>query len=914
MNIASWGIAAKPGMKKPLLLGLCGALIVLLLSASLNGLLQSWELKTIDMRFVLQGAVETDAGIILIDADDSSALRYGPWPWDRSVHADLIDRLSGASPSVVAYNVLFPQLREEKGDSRLFESSKKAGNIIYPVMASLSETQRSKPATQPSDPEIASDYPDTSATQNYLSTEKVLFPAVQLIQKDGLGHTAFHRDRDGIIRRVPLLVRHRGKLLPSLAFQAVLNYLQVPGSSVVISGSSILLKEAQFPGTEDRKNISIPVDSKGRMLINYTGKWGESFPHTSVATVLSSGPESQNSGADLSGKLVLVSNTLSGNDLEPTPLQKDYPGSGIHAHIINTILTQNFLRQTHPVFNIALIILLSLATARIFVLPAYKQKIIGVVALAAGVIILGILLFNSGIIVEMVRPVGSIFITTLLLAFRQGYVEKEISDSLRKEKLEIETCVRTVSRNLEVKEQELERTREEEIKREKVQSDQNRELQNSLNVLEEKNSQLQTYCESMEDRVRDLQLHQVQSGAPLEKFFMRLMEECRAFGIITINRQFLETFNTLKQYAQVPSHVIILGESGTGKELFAHALHSMSLRCEENFVPVNMAAIPKDLVESELFGHVKGAFTGAIQNKKGKFPQAHRGTIFLDEIGDTELNIQVKLLRVLQESMVQPVGGDPFYIDARVVSATHKDLKKNVEQGFFREDLFYRLSTLTLTLPPLRDRKDDIPILVQYFVKKYCEEFGKKILGISDQAMKILQANVWRGNIRELENVIQRGITMAAQEIIQEKDLGLDDGHYQITESEPDQKTKEGLNDEDFLAILRENGCEINSTSAKLNMSRNTVASRFKGICFDLLVKHQLDSQKVCDEISGGCGHEDLIMQKIVEYHDNLIKSVKDYEDMEEAVDSVIKRSKNIPSQYRPAIAQLIEDYFSNKR
>ncbi len=154
---------------------------------------------------------------------------------------------------------------------------------------------------------------------------------------------------------------------------------------------------------------------------------------------------------------------------------------------------------------------------------------------------------------------------------------------------------------------------------------------------------------------------------------------------------------------------------------------------------------------------------------------------------------------------------------------------------------------------------------------------------------------------------------MAAQEIIQEKDLGLEDGRYQITESEPDPKTREGLNDEDFLAILRENGCEINSTSAKLNMSRNTVASRFKGICFDLLVKHQRDSQKVCDEISGGCGQENFIMQKIVEYHDNLINSVKDFENMEEAVDSVIKRSKNIPSQYRPAITQLIEDYFANK-
>jgi len=203
------------------------------------------------------------------------------------------------------------------------------------------------------------------------------------------------------------------------------------------------------------------------------------------------------------------------------------------------------------------------------------------------------------------------------------------------------------------------------------------------------------------------------------------------------------------------STVLIRGESGTGKDLVARAIHSNSPRCGGPFLSINCAAIPEQLLESELFGHKKGAFTGAIKDKDGLFKVADGGTFFLDEIGNTSMAIQVKLLRVLEEKKITPVGGTrPIDIDVRLLAATNSDLDEEVRMGHFRADLFYRLNVIPVFIPPLRERKEDVPILVRHFVDKYCQKVNMSPRGISDEAMRLLTEYRWPGNVRELENTI----------------------------------------------------------------------------------------------------------------------------------------------------------------
>ena len=227
--------------------------------------------------------------------------------------------------------------------------------------------------------------------------------------------------------------------------------------------------------------------------------------------------------------------------------------------------------------------------------------------------------------------------------------------------------------------------------------------------------------------------------------------------------------NMIEKVAPSDARVLITGSNGSGKELVAHAIHSLSERSKNPIVEVNCAAIPSELIESELFGHVKGSFTGAIKDKQGKFEQANGGTLFLDEIGDMSLVAQAKVLRALQENKVSPVGSDKeIKVDVRVLAATNKDLKKEIEAGKFREDLYHRLSVIEIHVPSLDERKDDIPILVKHFAKLISEEQGTSVKEFDDKAIKTLQNFSWTGNIRELRNVVERLIILGSNPVTAE--------------------------------------------------------------------------------------------------------------------------------------------------
>jgi two-component system nitrogen regulation response regulator NtrX len=228
----------------------------------------------------------------------------------------------------------------------------------------------------------------------------------------------------------------------------------------------------------------------------------------------------------------------------------------------------------------------------------------------------------------------------------------------------------------------------------------------------------------------------------------------------------------IKLVAPTNGWVLINGENGTGKELVARGIHALSLRSDRSFVEVNCAAIPEELIESELFGHEKGSFTGALTKKRGKFDLANEGTIFLDEIADMSLKTQAKILRILQEQKFERVGGtEMIYVDVRVIAATNRELKEEIQKGKFREDLYYRLNVIPIEVPPLRDRKTDIPLLVDHFIAEFCVENNKELKKISPEAMNLLVAYSWPGNVRELKNIVERMVIMTRGAIVGAKDV-----------------------------------------------------------------------------------------------------------------------------------------------
>lgn len=254
-------------------------------------------------------------------------------------------------------------------------------------------------------------------------------------------------------------------------------------------------------------------------------------------------------------------------------------------------------------------------------------------------------------------------------------------------------------------------------------------------------------------------------------------EETSFCSMIGSSREMQKIFTTIKKVANTPANILVLGESGTGKELVARAIHNNSSRCKMPIVVINCGGIPENLLESELFGYMKGSFTGAYADKPGLFEMSKGGTIFLDEIGELPPVLQVKLLRVVQEKTFRRVGGaENIKIDVRIVSATNQNLEEKVRKGDFREDLYFRLNVIPIRVPPLRERKEDIPLLTKHFIEKYAREFGKEVRTISSYAMELLMNYAFPGNIRELENIIERSVAMESSNIILPENLLLAEG------------------------------------------------------------------------------------------------------------------------------------------
>ncbi|MBK7257550.1 MAG: sigma-54-dependent Fis family transcriptional regulator [Ignavibacteriae bacterium] len=312
----------------------------------------------------------------------------------------------------------------------------------------------------------------------------------------------------------------------------------------------------------------------------------------------------------------------------------------------------------------------------------------------------------------------------------------------------------------------------------------------------------------------------------------KLTKQYSFHDVVSRSPAMLGIFDLVRDVASLRSTVLIRGESGTGKEMIARAVHFSGERTGKPFVGVSCAALAETLLESELFGHEKGSFTGAAAQRKGKFEMAHGGTIFLDEIGDISPKLQMDLLRVLQERRFYRVGGtEEIEVDVRVIAATHVDLERAVREGKFRDDLYYRLNVISINLPPLRDRREDIPLLAETFIERLSHELGKEITGVTDGALRILMNYEWPGNVRELENAIERAMVTAKSKLLTEEDCAFIGARPTVSVDEwtiPPNMTLEEAENRIISATLQRTRGNITETAGILGIDRSTLYDRLK--------------------------------------------------------------------------------------
>ncbi len=682
---------------------------------------------------------------------------------------------------------------------------------------------------------------DLEKKDGFYFADSIIYPEPKKEIEVPTGHLNYFLSKDGLI--IPLDVSFGKEEEP--AFAKIISFSKLtPAAS---------------------KNIH-----EQEIEINFNRSW-KSYPAISLLQFFALEENKDSLRGLIKNKIVLIG--ISDPTIAKTLVSvydEDLPGLGLHAIAIDNILNDDYLKT--PGILIQLFFLIVIISCLLFLKTRYSKKIIYIFTFAVFILAGFVLLIYLNIEINLALfyfPVIALLATdfsTHLIKLRK---ERDEAESLRSK--------------LVVKEKQL------------------LKLQRKLNLSPEANPQeLINQIDLLRSEI-DYLKNVEQDSVVAELNY--LPEETKIFsGIIYKSKEMHEVVDLIKKVAPQSATVLVLGESGSGKELVAQAIHRTSGRSGENFVTVNCAALSETLLESELFGHVKGAFTNAINDKKGRFETADEGTIFLDEIGETSENFQVKLLRVLQNGTFERVGSsETINVDVRIVAATNKDLEKLVAEKKFREDLYYRLNVFKIKIPPLRERVDDIEVLANHFARSESEE-----LTISQSAMDNMLAYRWKGNVRELQSVIKRAAIFAKSEersIIKMKDL-------------PDDLIKEsGEKIEDvILKLLREkefSHSSINETAAELDLSRTIVSENFRGQTFRAYVEAKFDRNAAIKSIAASDNETVLnkVESKVSTYLNNIKKDIKKAEsgNFEILKNKFSAKYKNLPQKYHYYLDEIIK-------
>ncbi|MGQ9799416.1 MAG: sigma 54-interacting transcriptional regulator [Ignavibacterium sp.] len=618
-----------------------------------------------------------------------------------------------------------------------------------------------------------------------------------------------------------------------------------------------------------------------KLIVNIVSSW-EKIKSYSLLEFFEKVSQNDDELKIFKDKIVIIG--ITDNQLSPqfsSAFDNELPGVALHAFAVDNLLNNRYYRDN--ISNISALAFILLIFLLIYLTEKYKIYSMRIYVIFFVAFVIMLMLFQEVFYQKLQASFFIIgFILTASIQSVQFYIES------RKE-LNIAASEKEILKSLLNK-------KEEELLALKTRAEVSG--QDSTELLKSEILKLQNEIQKLQENKEDsTEAEKIQSGSA--KLF---------FGIAYKSKQMDQVVELIKKTAPTDSTILITGESGTGKELVANAIHKLSNRASENFIVVNCAALTESLLESELFGHVKGAFTGAIADKQGKFEAADKGTIFLDEIGETSENFQVKLLRVLQSGDIEKVGATVSKkVDVRVIAATNKNLYELVQQKKFREDLYYRINVINISIPPLRERKEDIDVIVDYLLKNSETE-----MSISVAALKALKENDWKGNVRELESIIKRAIIFASSEgrnIIQLKDL-------------PESLSKAVKTNLEDLVIeslrhKRFSHSAISETAKELgNINRTVVAENFRGFSFKLFVENNFDESSTIKQIALSDDEEVLkrVKQKFYTWIDNLNEDLKSLNtnDFEKVKITFASKYKNLPQRFHIYLDEVIK-YLLNR-
>ncbi len=777
---------------------------------------------------------------IVVVRDAASEARLGPGVWDRAVLARVVTSLSQAGAAVIGLEASLEQ-----------PSAPGRGGAGSDVLLSQAIAHAENVVLGITlDPAGTASIPGTT-------------------QRTNVGHTVAVADLDGVVRRVPLFVR--------------VGERRVPAYGLALAAALLKTDTAR-----------IPVDRHGQVLVPSQGSRIPRVEVVNFADIWSPIDERQ-------------SDTLRSLVADRAVLVLAEPKAGMYRTIVQASLFDRiragiWLRETPATVTVLGSILLAALAAWLWLtIRWWKAAIAGavltlgyIVSVALAASMIGLLLpVAIPLLATAVASASALVWTQLGSAYRVRHLEGEVT-AIREGLVRQESAVEALEEDLEAARAAVARSSGGEVA-----------LRAQLADARAQEERTRARLEELEQRVRAASAAEVGDARLGDAELERLQREAERLGIVTRDPAMLALFHDLEKAARSALPILLAGEPGTGKELFARAAHRLSTRAEAPFVAVNMGAIPAELFESEMFGHVRGSFTGAVADRKGLFEQANRGTIFLDEVGELRAEHQSKLLRVLQDKSFYRVGGTrPTTVDVRIVAASNRDLERGSTEGWFREDLYFRLKGLVLRLPPLRERPRDVSLLAARFVREAAAEVGRPPLPLSEAALAALERNDWPGNARELQNCLRQALALADGAALTVADL-------RLPAREPSHDDSGG--DEAVLTSLREHGFDMQATARALGWDRSTVTQRLKGLGFRALVDAQGDRGKAALALAGDPALGRTVELKLREYSDHLLRVVEGFGSPDEAVAACRKRFKNLPERHFRSLELLVRQHLDRR-
>ena len=776
--------------------------------------------------------------VVVVARDALSEQRFGVGPWDRAVLARLVTAIAQAGAVSIGVDVVLGR------PSVPGRGGAASDALLAQAVAGVGNV-------------VFIAEPGASAPAHGASA-----PAV--------GHTVAPAEPDGIVRRVPQSVRSADRDVPAL------------GLTLAGEGAR-----------------SIPADRAGRVWL----RWAPDLPVAPVSEVWAA---IEAGGGERLQRLVEGKRVLLMTD-PPAVVRRTPIGPlsdvGIQAEVLNAALTGAWLRETPRAVTLGGTLVIAMAAAWLGLASGIGLALAGLallVVIVFGFVSAAPVLF--GLALPIIQPFAALVLGGVAAlgwnqvdaARRLRRLEGDMA-GIREHLVRQESAVESLEEDLEAARAAVARSTGAE--RGLLQAAE--ALRGQLAAATAQEEQTRLKLQALE---RELRAADRRTGVPDGGEQERLRRRCAEVGIVSREPAVLALFRDLERVARTTLPILLSGEPGTGKELFARAAHRLSPRAAAPFVAVNMAAIPLDLFESEMFGHVKGSFTGAQADRRGYFEQAAGGTIFLDEIGEARAEHQGKLLRVLQERTLQRVGAtQTTAVDARVVAASNRDLARGVAESWFREDLYFRLKGVVLRLPPLRERKRDVGPLAERFVEEAVAETGRRAT-LSEAALLALEGHDWPGNVRELQNCLRRAVALADRDVLTAADLRLDT---------PAQPPSEPAGDAAVLDSLRRHGFDMQATAGALGWDRSTVTQRLKGLGFRALVEASGDRGRAALALAGDPALARTVEMKLGEYHEHLLRSVAGFDSADAAIAACRRRFKNLPERHFRSLEALVRETFS---